>query len=75
MACQVRDLKDFKNTCCAHAAANAHGDANTFGTTAFAFNQGMAGQALTTHTIGMAHSDGTAIHVQQFSGDASLSRQ
>ena len=32
----------------------------------------MAGQALTADTIGVAHSDGAAIHVQQFSGNTQL---
>ena len=49
-----KQLKDFKQASCAHAATNAHGDNTVFGTAALAFNQGMARAARARHAVRMA---------------------
>src|SRR5690606_7610845 len=45
----------FKYTGGAHAAADAHGDADALGAAALAFDECMAREALPGHAVGMAH--------------------
>ena len=61
----MRDSKNFEDARRAHAAANAHGHADTLGTTALALNQGVAGQALTADAIRVTHSDCASVDIEQ----------
>ncbi len=65
-------LQHFKNPRSTHAATDAHGHAHALGTTALAFNEGVAREALARHTIGVAQGDGAAVHVQAIGRDAQL---
>ena len=67
-----RGLQDFENACSAHTATDAHRHANALGTTAFALDQGMAGQALTCDAVRMADGNGAAVDVEPVHGNAQL---
>eukprot|EP01136_Pigoraptor_vietnamica_P026122 Opistho-1_new@80828 len=69
MACALQHFEDAGRP---HAAANAHGHRHALGTTALAFDEGMAGQALAAHAVGVAHRNGAAVHIQAVGRDAQL---
>src|SRR5450756_2541028 len=63
-------LEHLKNTRRTHATTDAHRDAHFFGTTATAFNQSMASQALAADAVGMADGNGAPVDVQALIRDA-----
>jgi hypothetical protein len=71
----VRSGQHFEHARRAHAAADAHGHDHALGAAALAFDQGVAGQALAAHAVGVAHGDRAAVDVQPVPGMPSLSRQ
>ncbi len=68
-------LQNLKNTRRTHAAANTHGDADALGATAFAFDQGVTGQALPADAVGVSDSNRAALTLRRSFGMPSLSRQ
>mmetsp|Transcript_21061 Transcript_21061/g.81578 ORF Transcript_21061/g.81578 Transcript_21061/m.81578 type:complete len:451 (-) Transcript_21061:3205-4557(-) len=63
-------LEHFEHAGRAHAAADAHRHADTLGTAALAFDEGVAGQALARHTVGVADRDRAAVDVELVHRDA-----
>src|SRR5206468_10370536 len=53
--------KNFEHARRAHAAADAHRDDDALGAAALAFDQRVAGQALTRHAVRVANRDRTAV--------------
>ena len=72
---QLPALEDLEDACSTHAAADAHGDTHALGAAAFALDQGVAGQALAGHAIGMADGDAPPFTFNRSLGMPSLSRQ
>src|SRR6185369_564840 len=62
----------LEDTRCAHSSANAHRHADALCTAALAFDEGVTGEALAAHAVGMAHRDGAAVDVQAVHRDAQL---
>src|SRR6476620_1576906 len=71
MACTPEDrLVDFEQTSSPHAAADAHCHHDTLGAAPFAFDESVAGQPRAAHSIGRAHGDCAAIHIELLRIDA-----
>ena len=70
MSAQRLALEHFKNTASAHATTNAHGDCHTLGPTAFAFDQGVACETLTAHTVRVTHGNGATVDVEAIGWNA-----
>src|SRR6185295_14363545 len=55
---------DFKESCCTHAAANAHCNDTAFGLTALTFNEHVAGHTGAAHAKRMTDRDRAAVDIE-----------
>src|SRR6266481_1512518 len=60
----------FEQTCCAHAATDAHRDNNPFRAAALPLDQCMADEAASGHPKRVADGDRAAVDVHEFGRDA-----
>src|SRR5205085_10886862 len=65
-------VENFKKSCSAHAAPDAHGDDGVFGLAPAPLDQGVARQPRSSHAVGMANRDRAAIDVELFRIDPEL---